>query len=68
MIIQESCRESHRSKNYRATDETSKITTNLCNIYGRPTPAKKRANKAKFSAPWNPSNPIEELIDRLKEC
>jgi len=53
---------------YRATDEPREIIQKLRDTYGKPTPAKKSANEANFAAPWNPSEPIEELYDRLEDC
>ena len=53
---------------YRATDEPREIIQKLRDTYGKPTPAEKSANEANFAAPWNPSEPIEELYDRLEDC
>ena len=40
----------------------------LRNLYGRPTPNEKNYNKTSWAAPYNPSNPIEDIFDRLEEC
>ena len=39
----------------------------LRNLYGRPTPNEKTHNKTMGIASYNPSDPIEDLFDRLEE-
>jgi hypothetical protein len=36
--------------------------------HGKLGPAEKTENEGKWSEAWNPSEPIEELFDRLEEC
>ena len=55
-------------KIYRPTDSPKTILNNLRTNYGKLGPAEKTENERKWSAPWNPSNPIEELFDRLETC
>ena len=33
-----------------------------------PTPNEKTHNETMWTAPYNPSDPIEDLFDRLEEC
>ena len=44
------------------------ILDHLRNLYGRPTPNEKTHNKKMWAAPYSPSDPIEDLFDRLEEC
>ena len=43
------------------------ILDHLRNLYGRPTPNEKIHNKTMWTAPYNPSDPIEDIFDRLEE-
>ena len=56
------------AKMYKANDDPSAILDDLHNLYGCPSPGEKKTNENTFGAPWNPSEPIEELYDRLEEC
>ena len=44
------------------------ILDHLRNLYGRPTPNERTYNKTMWTAPYNPSDPTEDLFDRLEEC
>ena len=56
------------SKMYKANDCPRTILNNLRSCYGRLAPIEKTQNEAQWSAPWNPSDPVEDLFDRLEEC
>jgi hypothetical protein len=49
-------------------DDPRTILQNLRTKYGNCTPAEKTANDVKFASPWNPSEPIETLFDRLEDA
>ena len=53
---------------YKVNQCPRTILNHLRNLYGRPTPNKKTHNKTIWAAPYNPSDPIEDLFDRLEEC
>ena len=53
---------------YKANECPRTIIAQLRTTYGKYTPQEKQANQAAFDAPWNPSDPIEELFSRLEEC
>ena len=53
---------------WNITDDPRDIIRGLRTRYGKATPAEKEANDNAFRAPWNPSDPIETLYDRLEEC
>ena len=55
-------------KIYRPTDSPKNILNNLRANCGKLGPTKKTENERKWSAAWNPSNPIKELFDRLETC
>ena len=52
---------------YKVNQCPRTILDHLRNLYGRPTPNKKTHNKTMWTAPYNPSDPIEDIFDRLKE-
>ena len=56
------------AKMYKANDCPRTILNNLRTCYGRLAPIEKTQNEARWSAPWNPSDPVEDLFDRLEEC
>jgi len=56
------------SINFKASDCLHTIADVLTARYGRPTPAEKTANEARWSTGWNPQDPIKELFERLEEC
>ena len=53
---------------YKVNQCPRTILNHLRNLYGRPTPNEKTHNKTMWAAPYNPSDPIEDLFDRLEEC
>ena len=44
------------------------ILDHLRNLYGSPTTNEKNYNETRWAAPYNPSDPIEYLFDRLEDC
>ena len=55
-------------KIYRPTISPKTIINNLRTNYGKLSLAGKTENERKWSTSWNPSDPIEELFDRLETC
>ena len=55
-------------KIYKPSDCPRTILNVLRTNYGKLGPAEKTENERKWSEAWNPSEPIEELFDRLEEC
>ena len=58
-------------KIYRRTNCPKTILNNLQANYGKLGLGKKTENEEteqKWSAPWNPSNPIKEMSDRSETC
>ena len=53
---------------YKVNECPQTILDNLRNLYVRPTPNKRTHNETMWTAPYNPSDPIEDLFDRLEEC
>ena len=53
---------------YKPNEDPKAILARLRDIYGRTTPAEKRANETLWSQNWNPADPIESLFMRLEEC
>ena len=53
---------------YKVNQCLRTILDHLRNLYGRPTPNKKPHNKTMWEAPYNPSDTIKDLFDRLEEC
>ena len=53
---------------YKVNQCPQTILDHLSNLYGRPTPNEKTHNKMMWAASYNPSDPIEDLFDRLEEC
>ena len=56
------------SKVFTVRDNPKQILADLKVKYGTCTPDEKTANDVRFAAPWNPSEPIESLFDRLEDC
>ena len=52
---------------YKVNQCLRTILYHLRNLYGRPTPNEKTHNKTMWAAPYNPSDPIKDLFDRLEE-
>ena len=52
---------------YKVNQCPQTILDHLRNLYGRPTPEKKTHNKTMWEASYNPSDPIEDIFDRLEE-
>jgi hypothetical protein len=55
-------------KVYTVRNNPRDILSNLCTKYGTSTPAEKRHNNMLLDAPWDPSDPIEALFDRIEDC
>ncbi len=53
---------------YLSNHSPCSILLALQTVYGIPSPAKRNANDALFSAPWNTAEPIETFFDRLEDC
>ena len=53
---------------YKPNECPKAILARLRDIYGRTTPAEKKANETLWSQNWNPADPIEALFMRLEEC
>ena len=53
---------------YKVNQCPRTILDHLCNLYSSSTPNKKTHNKTMWTAPYNPSDPIEDIFDRLEEC
>ena len=56
------------TSNYKTNQSVRNILAGLRDLYGVPTPDEKTNNERRFSAGWQPGEPIEELIDRLEDC
>ena len=56
------------TRNYIFTDDPKVILQGLQDNYGQMTPTEKTKMEADWSAAWNPSEPIELLLDRLEDC
>ena len=56
------------SQSYKSTDCPHVIIYGLRTNYSTTNPTEKEMNASRWSARWNPSNLLEELFDRLKEC
>ena len=56
------------SKIYKPTNNPKAIITALQANYGQMTPGEKTIMEQKWSAPWNPVDPIEILFDTLEDC
>ena len=55
-------------RTFRPTDDPKEILRNLRSNYGRMTPQEKTAMETRWSAGWNPSEPVENFFDRLEDC
>ena len=53
---------------YKVNQCPRTILNHLRNLYVRPTPGEKTLNETMWAAANNPSDPIEDLYDRLEEC
>ena len=56
------------SKIYKPTENPKAIITALQANYGQMRPGKNTIMEQKWSAPWNPVDPIEILFDTLEDC
>ena len=53
---------------YKVNQCPRTILDHLRNLYGRPTPNEKTCNETMWTAPYNSSDPIENIFGRLEEC
>ena len=56
------------SQTFKATDCPQETIESLQGNWGLTTPGGKAEDERKWSARWNPTNPIKELFDRFEEC
>ena len=54
--------------NYKQTESPRDLIEALLCRYGQPSAAEKENNKKAWSQLWNPTDPIEDMIQRLEEC
>ena len=53
---------------YKVNQCPRTILDHLRNLYGSLTPNEKTHKETMWTASYNPSDPIEDLFDRLEEC
>jgi hypothetical protein len=53
---------------YGSNHAPRSILLALRTVYGIPSQAKRDANDALFSAPWNTAKPMETFFDQLEDC
>ena len=54
--------------NYKQTESPRDLIKALLCRYGQPSAAEKENNEKAWSQLWNPTDPIEDMIQRLEEC
>jgi hypothetical protein len=55
-------------REFRANDDPREIIATLTRRYGQKTTQEVNDQDDRWRMEWNPSEPIEELIDRLEDC
>ena len=55
-------------REFRPNDDPRQIIASLTMWYGQITTAEVNEQDERWHRDWNPSKPIEQLIDRLEEC